>query len=513
MMDEWFYKAFGEEHGPVSFERLREMASKNQLSPQDRVRSAEWKEWVAARTVPQLFPKHRLEAASHAAEDIDDLDFHSIQLADSETERDLTNLDELDIQVSEAPTTTAKASGRVDAYGSPIEAGAETASTSLDDFDIQIAEAPSAAKPSGPVDGYGSPLRDGEEEEQWFCQTLGHQLGPMPLADLRLMAKKGELGLDDDVRRADETEWRPARTIEGLFPGFQYTPPPESFGENAPRRRMPRTCRCLMPWLMASIRRWRDSPARKFPPPRPWRKCQAASAKEIAGAEERPVSTQTGGRTARRNAGSQILPAGLQRGEASPMALRRRPHRTGKVGRAGHHRDRSSLRAFNGTTTSAAAQYQARMAELARQQATFKKSAPKSKVQGPSLGERFSDLGEKFKENPKVWGVLAVLALVLIIKYVPWPFGTGDQEFLDRITQIGNTYKELRTKNAPPAEFDAFKQKSLPLVIALKTELENAGAGSKRSAQAGNVLRVRQSEIHDGRRLAEQSPTAAEKEL
>ena len=75
MIDEWFYKAFGEEHGPVSFERLQEMALKNQLSPQDRVRSAEWKEWVAARTVPQLFPKHRLEAEPEAVEEIDDSDF------------------------------------------------------------------------------------------------------------------------------------------------------------------------------------------------------------------------------------------------------------------------------------------------------------------------------------------------------------------------------------------------------------------------------------------------------
>ncbi len=221
MMDEWFYKAFGEEQGPVSFERLQEMAQKNQLSPQDRVRSAEWKEWVAARTVPQLFPKHRLAADSEAVEEIDDSDFHSIELADGEAERELSSLDDLDIQVSDAPTAAAKASGRVDAYGSLIVEEAEAEPASLDDLDIQISEVP-AAKSSGPTDAYGSPISEAEEaEDQWICQTLGHQLGPLSLTDLRLMARKGEVGLDDDVRRVNETQWRPARTIDGLFPGFR----------------------------------------------------------------------------------------------------------------------------------------------------------------------------------------------------------------------------------------------------------------------------------------------------
>ena len=71
------------------------------------------------------------------------------------------------------------------------------------------------------------------------------------------------------------------------------------------------------------------------------------------------------------------------------------------------------------------------MAELARQQAAVAKSpAAKAKVQGPSMGERFSGVGEKFKDNPRVLGVFAVLVLVVMIKYVSWPFGKGDQEFL-----------------------------------------------------------------------------------
>ena len=57
-------------------------------------------------------------------------------------------------------------------------------------------------------------------EEQYLCLSLGHELGPMPFDDLRMMAKKGELGLDDKVRREEETGWRPARGRRGAVSGI-----------------------------------------------------------------------------------------------------------------------------------------------------------------------------------------------------------------------------------------------------------------------------------------------------
>ncbi len=454
-MDEWFYKAFGEEHGPVSFERLQEMALKNQLSPQDRVRSAEWKEWVAARTVPQLFPKHRVAADGEAVEEIDDSEFHNIELADGDAERELSSLDDLDIQVSDAPTAAARASGRVDAYGSLIVEEAETRLGSLDDLDIQIADAP-AAKSSGPTDAYGSPISEAEDEDQWICQTLGHQLGPMSLAELRVMARNGEVGLDDDVRRVNETPWRPARAIDGLFPGFEYTPADESFANEDDFELSKATL--ISPQKSAG----------KTSPSRPSRRARPVPAGKAV-AESRPSARSRSASKPKAESEPQVLqkwlsdevPSEPEKPVEAKPAAEEEPAPTPVE------------------QPNPAAAYQARMAELARQQAANRKPAAQAKVQGPSMGERFSGLGEKFKENPKVMGVMVVLLLVLIVKYVPWPFGKGSQAYFDEISQIGSAYKELQAKNPGPSQVDSFKRQVMPQLDALEAELKDSAASSE----------------------------------
>ncbi len=459
-MNKWFYKAFGEEYGPVSFERLQEMALKNQLSPQDRVRSTEWKEWVTARTVPQLFPKHRLEAEPEAVEQIDDVDFASIELADGKEERELS-LDDMDIQVSDA-RTTAQVSGRVDAYGSLIEEDLPTAESqpgSLDDLDIQIADAPSSANASGPTDAYGSPITD-SAEGQYICLSLGHELGPMPFEDLRLMAKKGELGLDDQVRREDDMDWRPARTVEGLFPGFEYTSAPES-SAGVPAAEMP------------------AAPPAEEPPPDPKSAGPNGQSPKPA---EKPTSRKSSKKKKRRS-----KPENLQKWLSDEVPSEPEQPVESQPAEEAEPIEEAPAAPPPEETLNPAAAYQARMAEIARQQAAAPKSpAAKAKVQGPSLGERFSGLGEKLKENPKVLGVVAVLALVVMIKYVPWPFGKGNLEFFTEITEIGNEVKNLRVRKAGAAEIDTFKKQAMPKLNALEKELKGlAGSGSpsKRAKQ------------------------------
>ena len=54
MSDQWFYRMFGEDFGPVPFEKLREMADKGTVGADDEVRSESSHRWVTAGSVDGL---------------------------------------------------------------------------------------------------------------------------------------------------------------------------------------------------------------------------------------------------------------------------------------------------------------------------------------------------------------------------------------------------------------------------------------------------------------------------
>lgn len=54
MTDQWYYRMFGEEFGPVAVEKLREMADKGTVGASDEVRSARSNRWVSAGSVEEL---------------------------------------------------------------------------------------------------------------------------------------------------------------------------------------------------------------------------------------------------------------------------------------------------------------------------------------------------------------------------------------------------------------------------------------------------------------------------
>tara|TARA_R110002072_G_scaffold303123_1_gene494755 strand:+ start:208030 stop:209649 length:1620 start_codon:yes stop_codon:yes gene_type:complete len=51
----------------------------------------------------------------------------------------------------------------------------------------------------------------------WFVRLAGMELGPMPWAELSLMAQRGELTESDEVRWSRQRQWRSAATTDGLF--------------------------------------------------------------------------------------------------------------------------------------------------------------------------------------------------------------------------------------------------------------------------------------------------------
>jgi uncharacterized protein DUF4339 len=54
MADQWFYRMFGEDFGPVPFEKLREMADQGTVAADDEVRSESGLNWVTAGSVDGL---------------------------------------------------------------------------------------------------------------------------------------------------------------------------------------------------------------------------------------------------------------------------------------------------------------------------------------------------------------------------------------------------------------------------------------------------------------------------
>lgn len=80
----------------------------------------------------------------------------------------------------------------------------------------------------------------GDGPPEFYCKPLGQLLGPMSLAELRIMAESGALSDDDLVRYGESGEWKPARSFarlaESLHRGSSITDAPISSAPPSTRR-------------------------------------------------------------------------------------------------------------------------------------------------------------------------------------------------------------------------------------------------------------------------------------
>jgi hypothetical protein len=85
---------------------------------------------------------------------------------------------------------------------------------------------------SGQITGDGPP--------EFYCKPLGQLLGPMSLAELRIMAESGALAEDDLVRYGETGEWKPAASFarlgESLHRGSSITAEPVASAPSSTRR-------------------------------------------------------------------------------------------------------------------------------------------------------------------------------------------------------------------------------------------------------------------------------------
>lgn len=52
---------------------------------------------------------------------------------------------------------------------------------------------------------------------EWYCEVEGRLYGPLEPADLKHMAKRGDLRPTDKIRQGDAGKWVEARKAKGLF--------------------------------------------------------------------------------------------------------------------------------------------------------------------------------------------------------------------------------------------------------------------------------------------------------
>lgn len=81
MTDQWFYRMFGEEFGPIPISKLKELAESGTIHAIDQVRSGTSTGWVAAATVPELglSPSERHTAIATRATSLSDIEISNPQ--------------------------------------------------------------------------------------------------------------------------------------------------------------------------------------------------------------------------------------------------------------------------------------------------------------------------------------------------------------------------------------------------------------------------------------------------
>lgn len=72
---------------------------------------------------------------------------------------------------------------------------------------------------AGEIPGlFAPPAPEQAEDEAWYCEILGAELGPMSSSELRLLAERGNLKGDNRVRRGGSAEWVLASSLGELAP-------------------------------------------------------------------------------------------------------------------------------------------------------------------------------------------------------------------------------------------------------------------------------------------------------
>lgn len=200
MADQWYYQLFGQEFGPVDFAVVAQKFNGGELGIRDMVRQGANGTWVRASSVASL-----AQGASSVA----------VETADVATDIDSFLL------VDEKMVPQPPVANDIDSFlivDEKVPRQPEVA-TSIDSF-VLGDDKKSKPQTSPPNRQPVSPPRNVEPDIDtpiWYFQTLGQELGPVPLSELVAMVKRSDLNPTDWIRLGAEGQWVAAGEIEGLF--------------------------------------------------------------------------------------------------------------------------------------------------------------------------------------------------------------------------------------------------------------------------------------------------------
>ena len=179
MAEQWFYKLFGEEFGPVPVSSLREMIADGTIAANDEVREGVDGSWIRANQLAEP------NLAGHPQE-ISDLS-------------ELTLVDERSTPASSPELSE-----------SPSSAGDAAASVPVQSCS---AEQPVAV-----------PAAASQQDHGWFCRVDDQEFGPVDIETLVQWAADNRVSPEHYVKMGQAGEWFQAGVVPGLIPKVEEQP-------------------------------------------------------------------------------------------------------------------------------------------------------------------------------------------------------------------------------------------------------------------------------------------------
>jgi len=509
MVDRWYYRVQGRQEGPCTFEELFQRVQSGEVSATDEVRNESSEQWVTVESIDGLLPQ------PETLEDLSELAFTFEE---------------------NSPRRPSGDEGRPAEAASPDPAdNAANQSTSLQEIaDLSelsfefVSEEPRPPRqrvtPIASVAGASTDAIDAsgdsnEDEREWFCQTLGQELGPMSFEELMQLAENGTLQADDMVRRKSDGNWKPAADVPELSaalatsapvepsPQGSVTRPRSSFGKNQFLKDNAEAKTAAGPpspqVAVAGNRGTASSPPAPTAAPSSDDEQSSENASDgdspdhwycrIDGVEHGPLAFEElqamakHGRLERWHGlkmsekGDWIPAATIPElfGGAAPAAPTWDPE---------HQRQSSPLgpSAGLGDTRPVSTTY-----TPPPKPATSKSKPKRKKVRGPRE-PMFQNLGAQLAEHKTVLlGVLGMAVVAgLVFMFGFGEFGTSAETYYNQLNEIWQQHKALRKRNAPASEWEPLIKKAEQLQAEIVADLDDKEGRGRASAQTPALQQI-----------------------
>ncbi len=472
MADQWYYRLFGTEFGPVTRSALDNLIESGQLGHSDEIRPHDSTNWSKVREEHSSVPRNQIPSGGTVMS-LDSLPDAQIESATATNPAcvdqwyyqtlgqdwgpiSLTDLLELagkgdvgpDDMVRNSPTAKWRRAGSIGRLMAvmpfqshkPVATRPQPAAPTDDDeleFNLPQASQPPAAdnsrRSATPTPAVQSPAAaTGQASDPtWYAWVGGKEYGPVELTHLMEWAKQGRISPRDHIRHGQNSQWTVVSSVPGLIPA----------GSTAPPAAAPATATAAKstPASVATVSaKSTTNPA-------------VVTSAAAAPAAAKPVAA---------SATAAPIPQPVTPEPAQDAALK--ATETGM----------SSMTSFSGSSTSMASTFN-------RGSQPAKKWTPPGKGGKKSGGKSSVDVSAILKDM-RVWGAVGGLLLIVGL-YFGWtmlPEGAG--KFKEPYQQLSKIYKDVEDKAASSpseAEWKEFGLKTEGQIKSIKEKL----AGMKNS--------------------------------